>query len=177
MKKILLTFCTLFLFQSLGFAQDFKQFFDSMATLCGQSFEGVAVLPEERNPMAGERLVVHFSECSSTELRLPFHVGDNTSRTWILTLHEEGLLFKHDHRHEDGTPDEVTNYGGWGNDEGNELQQFFPADDFTKELLPRNPNQTWSFAIDEEKQELHYMLYSRGNLWFKAIFDLKNPLH
>jgi hypothetical protein len=25
---------------------------------------------------------------------------------------EEGLQLKHDHRHEDGTPDEVTMYGG-----------------------------------------------------------------
>ena len=177
MKTLTLSLALVLISFSSSFSQDYKQFFDAMSSLCGQSFEGVPVLPEERNPMAGERLVVHFSECSSTELRLPFHVGENTSRTWILSLSEEGLLFKHDHRHEDGTPDDVTNYGGWANEEGSTTQQFFPADDFTKELLPRNPNQTWSFAIDEENQELHYMLYSRGNLWFKATFDLSKPLN
>lgn len=176
MKKFITLFSAAFLLAFYSQAQDHVAFFNAMKSLCGKSFEGKPILPEERNPMAGERLVVHFSQCSDNELRMPFHVGENTSRTWILTLSDEGLLFKHDHRHEDGTPEEITNYGGWGNEEGNGMQQFFPADDFTKEHLPRNPTQTWSFHLDEEQKELHYMLYSRGSLWFKATFDLSKVL-
>lgn len=170
MRKILIIALVLVAFQANS--QDHVEFFKAMSALCGKSFEGVAVLPTERNPMAGEKLVVFFDSCNENELRMPFHVGENKSRTWIMTLSEEGLLFKHDHRHEDGTPDDVTNYGGWASDKGNPNQQFFPADDFTKELLARNPTQEWSFELDTENQELHYLLYSRGSLWFKATFDL-----
>jgi hypothetical protein len=173
MKKILALAILWIAFTTNTKAQSHVDFFNAMKALCGQNFEGVAVLPEERNPMAGEKLVVYFESCSENELRMPFHVGNNKSRTWIMTLSDEGLLFKHDHRHEDGTPDDVTNYGGWADEKGNANQQFFPADEFTRTLLSRNPTQEWSFELDLENKKLHYMLFSRGSLWFKATFELK----
>ena len=56
--------------------------------------------------------VMHVRQCSDREIRIPFHVGENRSRTWVVTRTPQGLRLKHDHRHEDGTEDRVTQYGG-----------------------------------------------------------------
>jgi hypothetical protein len=34
--------------------------------------------------------------CTDTEIRISFRVGEDKSRTWIITLDEKGLLFNHD---------------------------------------------------------------------------------
>jgi len=49
--------------------------------------------------------VLLFVDCSDKEIRIPFRVGEDKSRTWILSLDDRGLLFRHDHRHADGTPE------------------------------------------------------------------------
>ena len=83
---------------------------------CGQAYGGKIVAneppPTEEDPFAGKPLVMHVRECSENEIRIPFHVGDDHSRTWVLTRTDSGLRLKHDHRHEDGTEDAVTMYGG-----------------------------------------------------------------
>ena len=53
-----------------------------------------------------------FRSCDLAEIRIPFHVGEDRSRTWVMTPTSVGLRLKHDHRHEDGSEDEVTQYGG-----------------------------------------------------------------
>ena len=90
-----------------------RAFFRNLKRLCGRKFEGETVFPPDKDhPMAGKRLVMFVETCGEKELRIPFRVGEDESRTWVLSLTDEGLLFKHDHRHADGTPDEVTMYGG-----------------------------------------------------------------
>ena len=53
--------------------------------------------------MMGQRLVMHVRDCSADEVRIPFWVGEDHSRTWVVTRTETGLRLKHDHRHEDGS--------------------------------------------------------------------------
>ena len=82
---------------------------------CGQAFAGRIVAnepPQPDDPFAGKALVMHVRECAPGVLKIPFHVGDDHSRTWVLTRTPEGLRLKHDHRHEDGSEDAVTQYGG-----------------------------------------------------------------
>jgi hypothetical protein len=55
---------------------------------------------------------MHVRVCRDDEIQIPLHVGENRSRTWILTRTAEGLRLKHDHRLEDGSDDPVTQYGG-----------------------------------------------------------------
>ena len=108
------------------------RFYQSIATLCGQSFAGkiVANTPASATPdsFAGKALVMHVRECSDDELRVPFHVGDDRSRTWILTRRAGGLRLKHDHRHADGSPDATTLYGGDTDTAGSQWRQEFPVD-------------------------------------------------
>jgi hypothetical protein len=86
-------------------------------------------------------------QCSEDEVRIPFHVGDNHSRTWIVTRTADGLRLKHDHRHEDGTEDDLTQYGGDTQDAGTGERQEFHADAHTIELLPAAATNIWTMEV------------------------------
>jgi len=153
------------------------EFFNRLKVLCGQTYEGYTdFIIRENDPFVGARLVMHIASCSDEEIRIPFHVNEDRSRTWILTRSDEGLLFKHDHRHADGTPEDLTMYGGWASDDGTALQQRFPADDYTAELLPEAAGNVWELTIDPDKQQFIYYLERDGEARFRAIIDLSLPV-
>jgi hypothetical protein len=153
------------------------EFMKNLREFCGKQYSGVAVFPEgDKNPFKGEALKIHVAGCDEKEIRIPFRVGENKSRTWVLTLDETGLLLKHDHRHDDGTPDEVTFYGGYANASGNSFQQFFPADEYTAKLIPAAATNEWSLVLNIEKNTLTYLLKRDGQLRFHAEFDLSKPI-
>src|SRR5688572_6544343 len=113
-----------------------KAFFENVKKLCGRQFEGETVFPSDVNhPMVGKKLVVRVETCSNKEIRMPFRVGEDKSRTWVLTMTKDGLLLKHDHRHVDGTPDLITDYGGLATASGTQFRQSFPADAATAKLI------------------------------------------
>ncbi|MEQ9569683.1 MAG: hypothetical protein RLN75_05790, partial [Longimicrobiales bacterium] len=90
-------------------------FWESLESLCGEAFAGT--LTENEPPsddFEGRELVMHVRECSEREIRVPFFVGEDRSRTWVFTPVDDGraLRLKHDHRHADGTEDDITQYGG-----------------------------------------------------------------
>ena len=154
-----------------------KEFLKTLNAFCGQSFAGKAIFPEEeKNPFKGQTLKITFATCTSKEVRIPFQVGEDKSRTWVLTLDETGLLLKHDHRHEDGTPDKVTMYGGYAKTDGNTLAHSFPADKHTAELIPAAATNEWSIILSNDKKTLSYILKRDGQLRFHADFDLSKPL-
>ena len=114
------------------------QFFDRILASCGKAFEGRIVSPpvEADTAFAGKRLVMHVRDCSPETLRIPFHVGDDRSRTWVISRVPGGSLrLKHDHRHEDGTVDKLSQYGGDTVGPGSASRQEFPADAESRELF------------------------------------------
>ena len=148
-------------------------FFQNVRKLCGQKFEGATEFPaDQEHPLVGKRLVINVDSCSGNETRIPFHVGEDRSRTWILTLDKEGLLFKHDHRHADGTPDEVTMYGGWAAPGGTAYQQQFPADADTKKLIPEAATNVWTLEMDKDKGKIVYYLERHGKPRYRAVFKI-----
>ncbi|MBX2964612.1 MAG: hypothetical protein KF845_00600 [Cyclobacteriaceae bacterium] len=176
MRILIITLLT-FSFMNAVAQNKEKEFLNNLNKFCNQSFSGEAVFPEgDRNPFAGKALKIYFSTCTEKEVRIPFHVGEDKSRTWVLTIDEKGLLLKHDHRHEDGTPDEITMYGGYANAKGNGVEQFFPADEYTANLIPAAATNEWTFALSEDKKTLSYMLKRDEQLRFHARFDLTKPL-
>ena len=64
--------------------------------------------PEGATGFVGKALVMHVRDCRAERIRIPFMVGDNRSRTWVLTRQGDRIELKHDHRHEDGSADTVT---------------------------------------------------------------------
>ena len=78
-----------------------ESFWGALADLCDQAFEGRLIeAPAGDTSFAGRRLVMHVRECAPTEIRIPFHVGENRSRTWVVSRGERG------HRHKPGPPPE-----------------------------------------------------------------------
>ena len=92
-----------------SFNENQQAFFDRVKSMCGARFEGDSVFPEDPgDAFRGQLLVALIETCGDDEIRIPFLVGPDTSRTWVLKRTAKGLQLKHDHRHADGTPDEVT---------------------------------------------------------------------
>ncbi|QIL77288.1 hypothetical protein [Hymenobacter sp. HDW8] len=154
-----------------------QDFFGRLSTLCNQTYAGKVVFPEGgKDPFAGKALVMQVQSCSPTEIRVPFYVGEDKSRTWVFTKSAQGLLLKHDHRHPDGTPDSVTMYGGYAKVGGSPYSQSFPADDYTAKLLPAAATNEWSTVLSEDRKTFSYILKRAGQLRFQADFDLTKPL-
>ena len=158
-----------------------EAFFIQLSAMCGRAFEGrVASPPVETDAaFAGKRLVMHVRECSADTIRIPFHVGEDRSRTWVITRTGIGLRLKHDHRHEDGSEDRVTQYGGDTATSGTATRQEFPADVFTKELLVREGNtagvdNVW--AVEVQPKEFFAYELRRPNRYFRVEFDLTRPV-
>jgi hypothetical protein len=149
---------------------------------CGQAFAGRVIANEPPSPkdeFAGQ-LVMRVRECDAGELKISFHVGENRSRTWILTRTAGGLLLKHDHRHEDGSADRVTMYGGDTTSEGTERRQEFPVDAESKAMFARDNNQasqtkTWAMEVEPNRRFL-YELSRPGGRLFRVEFDLSKPV-
>ena len=144
-------------------------FFNRLLTLCDASFSGQSSFPNDKNdPFAGKELRATLKHCTPEEIRIPFAVGEERSRTWLLRWQQGRLELKHDHRHEDGTPDEVTMYGGLASDSGSALQQSFPADAHTAKLIPAAATNVWALSLNEQGTELTYYLERDGKPRFKA---------
>ncbi len=154
-----------------------RAFFNKLADLCGQSFRGEQqFLAEGRESWAHKDFVMHVRVCEEDRVYIPFHLDDDHSRTWMFLAEDGRLRFRHDHRHPDGTPEEVTLYGGYANGLGTMYRQDFPADEYTCELLPTACFAVWRVELDEEGQTFSYSLFDKGELLFTAVFDLANPL-
>jgi len=151
------------------------QFWDKLASHCGKAYEGKLVSPESDPRFAG-KLVMHVRACGDSTIRIPFFVGEDRSRTWVLTKDDAGLIqLKHDHRHEDGSEDKVTQYGGRASNTGSATTQFFPADQFTAELLPAAVGNVWWITLGDDS--FTYNLRRLGSeTLFTVKFDLTKPI-
>jgi hypothetical protein len=126
-----------------------KLFFDNLKKHCGNAYEGTAVAGGEDPNFAGKTLVMHVRHCGKNEIRIPFFVGEDRSRTWVFTLKGDRILLKHDHRHQDGSPDKVTMYGGLASNNGTPNLQVFPADQETADLINYAVPNVWWVTTDD----------------------------
>lgn len=158
-------------------------FMTRLSAHCGKAYEGRVVTNDPADAaFAGQRLVMHVRECRAGEVRIPFHVGDDRSRTWIVTRTAEGLRLKHDHRHEDGSPDALTLYGGDSRVPGTAQRQEFPADAesialFTREGRTASNSNVW--AMEAGEAVFAYELRRPpvpGGRFFRVEFDLGKPV-
>ena len=160
-------------------------FLAAIATHCGKAYEGRIVANEPKSatpdPFEGQRLVMHVRGCASpaSRIEIPFHVGDDRSRTWILTRTAGGLRLKHDHRHEDGTPDAMTMYGGDSASAGSAARQAFPVDAesiamFRRGGLNASVENTWAMVV-HPKAFVYELSRPNGRL-FRVEFDLTRPV-
>jgi len=157
-------------------------FMAALARHCGQAYAGriTANAPRtDSDPFEDKALVMHVRECREGEIRVPFHVGDDRSRTWVITRTVTGLRLKHDHRHDDGSPDKLTMYGGETLDAGTATRQEFPADAeskvlFEREGLTASLGNVWAIELEPGRRYV-YELARPGRL-FRVEFDLTRPV-
>lgn len=155
-------------------------FFANLTALCGQRFEGRVVTTDPADAsFANGRLLMHVRDCSADEVRIPFWVGEDRSRTWVVTRTDAGLRLKHDHRHADGTEDVLTQYGGDTVGPGTAERQEFPVDAFSQALFTRE-NRTVSntnvWAVEVHPGRIYAYELRRENRHFRVEFDLTRPV-
>ncbi len=155
-------------------------FFDRLQALCGKSFAGRVVSTDPLDAdFAGKPLVMQVTGCTDSEVRIPFAVGEDRSRTWVIARTAEGLRLKHDHRHTDGTEDELSQYGGDTETPGSAARQEFPADAFSRTLFlgkgnPASVTNVW--AVEVHPGQTYAYELRRPNRFFRVEFDLSKPL-
>jgi hypothetical protein len=147
-------------------------FMANLATHCGDAFHGrVTRRPQSDQLFRGDEvLTVHFRECTVNGVKIPFHVEDNRSRTWVLTATTAGIDLRHDHRHEDGSPEPDSWYGAHTQAVGTATRQ---------EFLRENPadapdgTATTGWAIEIVPNERYTYGTIRGGEWvYRLDFDL-----
>ena len=152
-----------------------QQFWETLSSHCGKAYEGKLVSPES-DPRFTGKLVMHVRSCEDGRLRLPFFVGEDLSRTWVLTMDKQQLIqLKHDHRHADGSEDAVTQYGGKATNTGSASTQFLPADSFTAGMLPAAVGNVWWITVDETSFTYNLRRLGSATL-FSVKFDLTKPI-
>lgn len=157
------------------------QFFNALAQKCGDAHQGQLIIqPETVDMFTGtEMMVMHIRECSDNQLKIPFHIENeetgewDRSRTWIITLHDDGLELRHDHRMPDGSDDDVTMYGGFSVDEGTANVQRFQSEERTAQADGEFRGWRIEFFPGER--------YTYGTVWqdewnIMVQFDLTNSI-
>jgi hypothetical protein len=158
-------------------------FFERLGAHCGKAYEGRLVSAEAADAaMAGQRMIMHVAQCSSDRLRIPFHVGEDRSRIWVISRTAAGLRLKHDHRHEDGSEDVLTQYGGDSAGAGSASRQEFPVDAESVALFRRTGRDvsvTNVWAVEVTDRMFAYELRrppGPNARYFRVEFDLSRPV-
>jgi hypothetical protein len=152
------------------------QFWQQLKQHCGKTYEGTITSGATANDgFSGKRLVMHVLSCADGQLLIPFNVGENRSRTWILTKEKDRIELKHDHRHEDGTNDAVTMYGGTTTNTGLPGIAVFPADQLTVKTIPAAATNVWWITINDTTFTYNLRRIGSDRL-FTVTFDITKPI-
>jgi hypothetical protein len=154
-----------------------QAFLGNLASLCGKSFKGKQVYRSHHGASWAEKtMIMHVAECQEGHIYIPFHIDDDTSRTWMFLVEDGKLRFRHQHLHEDGTHEDDSMYGGYADDRGDAFTQYFPADEFTAGVIEEGGGNLWIVNMDEELNYFSYRLDRDGEKRFEIVFDLNNPI-
>ncbi|MDO1559924.1 hypothetical protein Q0812_10860 [Brevundimonas sp. 2R-24] len=183
MKKLALCLALILTPPSLAQATEPAQdaFMERLNSLCGQRFEGRVVSDDPADEgFASQRLLMHVRDCSAEEVRVPFWVGEDRSRTWVITRTDAGLRLKHDHRNPEGRPEGLHWYGGNTETPGTDRRQEFPVDDWSIELFNAwdaqvSTTNVWAMEV-EPGEVFAYELRRPGGRFFRVEFDLTRPV-
>lgn len=161
-------------------------FMQALASHCGQAFAGRVTVNEPASsvpdPFEGKPPVLHVAECTrgGQEVRLPLHVGDDHSRTWVFTRVAQGLRLRHYQWRADGRPDEVSDFGGLSLPPGSARRQAFAVDApsiamFRRIGLPASLENHWTVDV-QPGQRFSYQLSRPDGRVFRVEFDLRRPV-
>lgn len=165
-------------------------FWTNLRAHCGKAYSGKLASDEAADAdFKGRLMLMHVRSCTDNEIRIPFHIGPkdgdskwDRSRTWVITRTTTGLRLKHDHRHEDGSEDRLTQYGGDTATAGTATAQAFPVDAesialFRREGRDVSVTNVWEIEIsdkDAANRRFAYVLRRTdvNARFFRVEFDL-----
>lgn len=152
-------------------------FWAGLQSICGRAYAGRLIEGNASDSaFRTAELRMHVRSCTPTEIRIPFHLGANRSRTWVITRTETGLRLKHDHRHEDGTEDPITQYGGDTRSAGTITTQEFHADAHTATLIPAARTNVWTVEMMPGDRFVYALRREGTDRRFRVEFDLTRPI-
>ena len=151
-------------------------FWENLKEHCGKAYEGELDESLKNDDFSGKKLVMYVWECDDNSIKIPFYVGGDKSRTWVLTLEGDRIKLKHDHRHEDGSEDAITQYGGISTNSGLSTLQFFPADEETALLIPAAASNVWWITLSEDSFSYNLKRLGSDRPQFTVKFDLSKPV-
>ncbi|CAN5866065.1 hypothetical protein BH23GEM3_BH23GEM3_25730 [soil metagenome] len=168
--------CASSLLSRPALAPEQQAFFAELRGLCGESFGGTAVEAHPGDTVyTGSRMVMQVRDCTDDQVVIPVQVGEDRSRTWIVSRGEAGLRLTHIHRHADGTEDENSRYGGTTLTPGETWRQDFPADTFSVRMVPGRATQSWTMEL-RPGDSFDYSLHRTATgLRYRFRFDLARP--
>ncbi len=145
-------------------------FFNQLRTLCGNSYTGRTSFPtEQSHALTGSSLRITFEVCSEDEMRIPFQINNDTSRTFIIRQEENGRL---ELRHDISTEGEPSMYGGFADTSSTATRQVFRADEITVGIAPEAVANVWTMEIDLGNNRFIYDLKRGDEQRFRGVFDV-----
>ena len=156
-------------------------FMARLQALCGQKFEGRVVSTDAADAdFRGQRLVMHVRDCAADEVGIPFAVGEDRSRRWIITRTAAGLRLKHDHRDEQGVIHGYHMYGGDTAGPGTASRQEFPVDresveQFVAGGATASTTNVWAVEVHPGRMFAYELRRPEGR-FMRVEFDLTRPL-
>lgn len=156
-------------------------FLARLNALCGQTFEGRVVTDDPADAdFRSNRLVMQVRDCAADEVGIPFAVGQDRSRRWIITRTEQGLRLKHDHRDEQGVIHGYHMYGGDTANEGTAGRQEFPVDQesiaqFIAGDAQVSTTNVWAVEVHPDNIFAYELRRPEGR-FLRVEFDLTKPV-
>lgn len=156
-------------------------FMARLNALCGQRFEGRVVTDDPADAaFRDNRLVMHVRDCSADEVGIPFAVGEDRSRRWIMTRTDEGLRLKHDHRDPEGVIHGYHMYGGDTVNAGTAARQEFPVDresidQFVAGGATVSTTNVWAMEVHPDRMFAYELRRPEGR-FMRVEFDLTRPV-
>jgi hypothetical protein len=162
---------------SPGLSPEQAVFWDNIQEHCGNAYEGVlADATPFYDSFDVDRIVIHVRNCTDTLTHISLHLDDNHSRNLLLTKADGTLRLKHDHRYEDGSEEEITQYGGDAPQPGLETRQIFEADAHTADILPDRFDNFWFIDLMDEETLAYGVHWPKHGNSIRMEFDISAPV-
>ncbi|MFN2500579.1 MAG: hypothetical protein ABR530_01035 [Pyrinomonadaceae bacterium] len=154
-----------------------RLFWNELEKLCGKAYSGiVAAAPADDTTFRDKTLIMHVRSCEANRIRIPFIVGSDRSRVWVLTRVGNRISLKHEHRHQDGKVDKVTMYGGVTTNPGLPTRQTFPADQQTYSIIPAAAPNVWWVELNPGEFFSYNLSRMGSEHRFSIVFNLKTAV-
>jgi len=164
--------------EGIALAAEQIAFWDRLQQHCGNAYRGEVAdaTPFYAGTLEAETVRIHVRDCTDRLTHISLHIDDNHSRNLLLTKTATTLRLKHDHRYEDGTEEEITQYGGDAPKPGLETRQIFEADAHTEDILPDRFDNFWFLDFMDDSTFAYGVHWPKHGNSIRIEFDITETI-